>query len=106
MALKKFRMAKLMLVMLVLAAGLAAVKMQAEGAVTGNRYGVPATVYSQPPDPAGDCYNSSENGMDYDEFVWDNFTLASSQAITEIHWRGAYRYGTSYPYQPVNWFTV
>ncbi|MFO0836804.1 MAG: hypothetical protein U0638_17725 [Phycisphaerales bacterium] len=55
-----------------------------------------AVAYTQPPDPAGGQYKSSwypPDGLDGDEYVWDNFTLASSTAITEIRWRGAYAYG-------------
>lgn len=55
-----------------------------------------AVAFSQPPDPAGGQYKSSwysPDGLDGDEYVWDNFTLASNAAITEIRWRGAYAYG-------------
>jgi hypothetical protein len=36
--------------------------------------------------------DSSRNGTDYDQYVWDNFTIQSSQAITitDIQWRGGY----------------
>ncbi len=50
-------------------------------------------VFAQPPNPAGGQYKSawySPDGLDSDEYVWDDFTLAASTAITEIHWRGAY----------------
>ncbi len=51
-----------------------------------------AIVYGQPPSPSGGLYQSSRNGTDYDQYVWDNFTIQSSQAITitEIQWRGGY----------------
>ncbi len=49
-------------------------------------------LYSQPFIPAGNWYQSSANGTDYDKFVWDNFTLPAGQVstITEVRWRGAY----------------
>ncbi len=49
-----------------------------------------AVLYSQPPSTGGVFYPSSSSSNDYDQFVWDDFTLSSTQAITEIHWRGAY----------------
>ncbi|MCC6229819.1 MAG: hypothetical protein IT432_11395 [Phycisphaerales bacterium] len=55
-----------------------------------------AVAYQQSPDPTGGQYKSSwypPDGLDGDEYVWDNFTLASTTAITEIRWRGAYAYG-------------
>ncbi len=51
------------------------------------------TVYDQPPHPSGGQYKSAwypPDGMDGDQYVYDGFTLASSQAITQIRWRGAY----------------
>jgi hypothetical protein len=66
---------------------------------------IAVVLYGQPPvDPAswpptlsteGKSYNpgvyqASGNGMDYDKFVWDNFTLSSNQAIIRIDWRGGY----------------
>jgi hypothetical protein len=63
-------------------------------------------IYSQPPDPSGGYYNASENGMDYDEFVWDDFALPSTQAITEIRWRGNYDPIRAYYHQPLVYFTV
>lgn len=50
-------------------------------------------VFQQPPMPNGQFYLSArwgEDGSDYDEHTWDNFTLASTRAITEIRWRGGY----------------
>jgi hypothetical protein len=50
-------------------------------------------VFQQPPNPTGTFYLSArwgENGSDYDEWVWDNFTLAQTRSVTEIHWRGGY----------------
>ncbi len=51
-------------------------------------------VYSQP--PSGTLYwQSSQIGYDrlasdYDQYVWDDFTLSYTYAITEIDWRGEY----------------
>ncbi len=52
-----------------------------------------AQVFDQPAKPAGGQYKSAwypPDGLDGDEYVFDNFTLASSVAINEIHWRGGY----------------
>ena len=54
---------------------------------------VPATLYSQPPDPAGGLYQSSwwsPDESNSDKYLWDNFTLTYTQDITEIQWRGGY----------------
>jgi hypothetical protein len=51
------------------------------------------SIYIQPVDPAGKFLQSSwldPNGSDYDQYVWDNFTLQSTQSITEIDWVGGY----------------
>lgn len=61
---------------------------------------VAAIVYSQPPNGAFLLQRSSQfgygqYGSDYDQYVWDNFTLNSTQAITEIVWRGVYNSGGS-----------
>jgi hypothetical protein len=55
----------------------------------------PATgaLYEQPVDPNGKLLPSSwrdPDGSDYDEYVWEDFTLLSDGAISEIHWYGAY----------------
>jgi hypothetical protein len=50
-------------------------------------------VYSQPPSDGGALLQSSwwdPDGSDYDQYVWDDFTLPSAQAITAIAWRGGY----------------
>jgi hypothetical protein len=50
-------------------------------------------IFQQPPSSTVQFFVSSrwgEDGSDYDEYTWDNFTLASTRAITEIHWRGGY----------------
>jgi PKD repeat protein len=49
-----------------------------------------AVLYSQPPSTGGVFYPSSSSSNDYDQFVWDDFTLLSTHAITEIQWRGGY----------------
>lgn len=54
---------------------------------------VAAILYSQPPDPAGGLYQSSwwsPDESNSDKYLWDNFTLAYTQDITGIHWRGGY----------------
>ncbi len=57
--------------------------------------------------PSGDTllFQSSQasydwQGSDYDTYVWDNFTLNSTQAITGIKWRGIYVHGGTTPYYP------
>ncbi len=50
-------------------------------------------VYSQPPSSDGMLFLSSQwapNGSNSDQFVWENFTLASTQTITETDWMGGY----------------
>lgn len=52
-----------------------------------------STIYNQPVDPNGKLLLSSwldPDGSDYDQFVWDNFTLQSNETITEINWFGVY----------------
>jgi hypothetical protein len=58
--------------------------------VVGGSAGV---VYSQPPSAAGILYHSSRwdpDGSDYDQYVWDDFTLGSTQTISKVSWRGGY----------------
>lgn len=67
-----------------------------------------STVYSQPHNGSGTIIQSSwwdPDGSDYDIYSWDNFTLSSAHAITEVHWRGGFMYGGSYG-GPVIKFTV
>ncbi len=50
-------------------------------------------LYDQPVDPNGKLLLSAwldPNGSDFDEYVWDNFTLPSGGTITEIDWHGVY----------------
>ena len=52
-----------------------------------------AVLYSQPPSSSGTLYHSSwmdPDGSDWDQWVWDSFILPSTQAITEIQWRGGF----------------
>lgn len=62
-----------------------------------------AAVYDQPPDSTGRLIQSSwwtPNGSDYDRYVWEDFTLPTAQAISQITWRGGYdpaRFGSGGP---------
>src|SRR5574341_1118852 len=50
-------------------------------------------IYSQPPSPGGGLFHSSwwdPDGDANDQYVWDNFTLPTTQSITDVHWRGGY----------------
>ncbi|HPO92013.1 MAG TPA: hypothetical protein PL072_00955 [Phycisphaerales bacterium] len=50
-------------------------------------------VYSQPPTNSGALIQSSwwdPDGSDWDIWIWDSFILPSSQAVTEVRWRGGY----------------
>jgi len=52
-----------------------------------------AVLYSQPPSSSGTLYHSSwmdPDGSDWDQWVWDSFILPSTQAISEIQWRGGF----------------
>ncbi len=65
-------------------------------------------VYSQP--PSGTMFRQSSQlgydrfGSDYDQYVWDDFTLSYTYAITEIDWRGEYLYNGLYG--PITDFVV
>jgi hypothetical protein len=58
--------------------------------------GAPAgadVVYQQPPASTGALHHSSwwdPDGSDWDQYVWDAFTLAQDQSIAAIRWRGGY----------------
>ena len=61
-------------------------------------------LYEQPPNPAGGSYVSSwwdPDGSNYDQYVWDAFSLVQNADVSTIQWRGTY--GTS---GPVSNFTV
>jgi hypothetical protein len=50
-------------------------------------------VFEQPHNGNGALLTSSRyqpNGTDYDQFVWDSFSVPTAQAVTEIRWRGGY----------------
>ncbi len=54
---------------------------------------VSGTLFDQPVDPSGKLFLSAwidPDGTDFDQKVWDNFTLQSDATITEIDWFGAY----------------
>lgn len=56
-------------------------------------------VYSKPPSGNGEVNLSSwvaPDGSDSDLYAWDDFTLATTQTITEVRWRGGYAYGAYY----------
>ena len=73
-----------------------------EASVSGN-VSLSALVYSQPPSPGGGLLQSSwwdPTGSDYDQYVWDDFTLPVSMVITDVQWRGGYdpaRFGMGGP---------
>jgi hypothetical protein len=51
------------------------------------------TIFSQPVNPNGQLLLSAwldPDGSDYDQYIWDNFTLQSNATITEINWFGVY----------------
>ena len=83
------------MILLVLA-GIATIQ---AGAQEGTSLGVhtPAdvigTLYTQPVDPSGILLQSSRldpDGSNSDQYVWDNFTLATTETITQIDWIGGY----------------
>ncbi len=67
-------------------------------------------VFEQPSSPTGGIHKSAwypPDGLDGDEYAFDNFTLASSAAISEIHWRGGYtNYLSGAGRAPVSAFTI
>ena len=60
-------------------------------------------LYEQPLDPNGKLLLSAwrdPDGSDYDEYVWEDFTLPSDGTISEISWSGVYdpvRFGKGGP---------
>src|SRR5678816_651343 len=61
-------------------------------------------LYQQAPHPAGGSFMSAwwdPDGSNYDRYVWDAFTLASTGQVRAIQWRG-----TRGPSGPVSDFTV
>ncbi len=56
-------------------------------------------VFEQAHDGSGTLHHSSRyqpDGTDYDQFVWDSFSVTNAQAVTEIRWRGGYNPGSAY----------
>lgn len=68
------------------------------------------SVYSQPADSSGTILKSSwlaPNGLDGDQYVWDNFAVNSTTAIKQINWTGGYtNYLSGAGQSPVSDFTV
>ena len=64
---------------------------------------ITGTLYDQPVDPNSKPLLSAwldPDGSDNDQYVWDNFTIATNEAITEIDWYGVYdplRFGAGGP---------
>jgi hypothetical protein len=57
-----------------------------------------AVAFVQPHDGGGALHKSSwypPDGLDGDAYCWDDFTLPSNRAITEVHWRGGYEFHPS-----------
>ena len=62
-------------------------------------WGHAGVVFEQAHNGSGQLLTSSRyapNGTDYDQFVWDSFSLPTAQAVTEIRWRGGYDPGMAY----------
>jgi len=56
-------------------------------------------VFSRPPSPTGGVNTSSwvaPDGSDSDMYAWDDFTLAATQTITEVRWRGGYEHAAPF----------
>jgi hypothetical protein len=50
-------------------------------------------LYQQPPNPGGGSHVSAwwdPDGSNYDRYVWDAFSLASTATVLAIQWRGTY----------------
>lgn len=64
-------------------------------------------VFSYPPNPAGGVVTSAWfalDGSDWDTYAYETFTLSSTEAITEVRWRGGY--GSGAPHGKANHFTI
>lgn len=51
------------------------------------------SLYDQPIDPNGKLILSSwldPDGSDFDQYIWDDFTLPSDQTVSVIQWHGGY----------------
>ena len=64
---------------------------------------ITSTLYNQPLDLNGKLLLSAwldPDGSDADQYIWENFTLASNETVTEIDWLGVYdpqRFGAGGP---------
>jgi len=50
-------------------------------------------VFAQPIDPAGLLIQSSwldPDGSDFDQYIWEDFTLPADQSVTVVNWYGGY----------------
>ncbi len=76
----------------------------------GARASAVVQVYAQTPHASGGLYKSAwfpPDGLDSDEWVWDNFMIPAGAAITEIRWRGAYgSEALGFPHAPASDFTI
>ena len=60
---------------------------------------VAGTVFDQPHNGSGSILQSSwldPEGYDGDWYTYDSFILASDTDITEVRWRGGYKYGAMF----------
>lgn len=67
------------------------------------------SIYEQPIDPNGKLILSARrdpDGSDFDQYVWDDFTLSNGGAISQINWYGGYDPLKSGRGGPVTDFTV
>ena len=67
------------------------------------------TIYDQPVDPAGKLILSSwrePDGSDFDQYVWEDFTIPAGGTITGMQWYGGYDPLKSGKGGPVADFTV
>ena len=56
-------------------------------------------IFQYPPTGTAEILPSAwvfENGSDADMYAYNDFTLATNQALTEVRWRGGYAYGAPY----------
>jgi hypothetical protein len=67
---------------------------------------VPTPLFIQPPATGGGFFQSSSNGTDNDQYVWDDFTLTSAATIAEIGWFGVFDPAKSGSGGPVTDFQV
>ena len=69
-----------------------------------------SAVYTQPHDGSGTICKSAwydPNGLDGDEYAYENFTLNANQPITKLRWRGGYtNYKSGAGKSPVYDFTI